>query len=284
MAPWAGAGSVLLPESMCREQGCSGGSHPFPPKSLNNSPQPPAPSRFPHLSSSNVITLNSSPTGCFHGANLSFSPHSRPQLFLWVWSPKRAFRSPTLAHTSRHLGSAGRKHRPFVQDCFHFNCFKPISVFSSDTQMFLLCAGWSPCWWEDSPGCRSFSSFLAPSLGYRSYPTSFLIFSFFLFSSFFCPTLFRENFLALSETFSKFSVQAVPHCWRIFSVIAGVGELHSLLLHLLSVSVWFCASPIVFDGCGPIVKSEVREWGTSSSVLAQNYFGYLESFVFPCKF
>ena len=38
----------------------------------------------------------------------------------------------------------------------------------------------------------------------------FLTFS--LFSSFFCPTLFHEIFLALSETFSKFSVQAVPHC------------------------------------------------------------------------
>ena len=47
----------------------------------------------------------------------------------------------------------------------------------------------------------------------------------------------------------------------------------------------FVPVPYCFDYCNYIVYSEVRDHDASSSmVLSEDCFGYLGSFVFPCKF
>ena len=85
--PQGGAGGVLVPESMHREQSYSGEFYPFPPAPLNNDSWPPSPSGFPKLMPSSVITLDSSPYTMFPRSQPSFFP-MKPAPVLSVWLSK----------------------------------------------------------------------------------------------------------------------------------------------------------------------------------------------------
>ena len=99
-------------------------------------------------------------------------------------------------------------------DCFHFDCFTLIAVFSYNILKFFLSPSWSPHWWGHFPGCRSFSSVQLHPRGTGSSSASFPIlisFSFFIFSY---PVSW--DFLALSgygllPVFSKFSLRIISH-------------------------------------------------------------------------
>ena len=52
---------------------------------------------------------------------------------------------------------------------------------------------------------------------------------------------------------------------------------------LIYISV-FVPVPYCLDDCGFVVESEVKQVGSSSILLSQDYFGYLRFFVFPFYF
>ena len=80
-------------------------------------------------------------------------------------------------------------------------------------------------------------------------------------------------------------------CWRDFFFIVYpclpchiLIDLSAWFLSGLSILYFFVSALHCFDYYIYVVQSEVREHDSCSSVLSQDCFGYLESFVFPYKF
>lgn len=164
----------------------------------------------------------------------NFFPCSQLQLFVWIWSLKLKFQFLAPVYCSLWLGSAGQ-WPTICREPFHFNCFIPVAVFSSNTPKFFLCLSWSPPWWGHFPGCGVFFFlFPDPAQEHSFLPDLFLLFSPFIFFFLFSYTVLWSFPLSIRVlgSFARihqiFWVNSSTNRW-ILNEFVGVGEPYILL-------------------------------------------------------
>lgn len=165
------------------------------------------------------------PSGCLCTTSPSFSPTwPAPTLSLWVWYPDLEFQF-------LWLESAEQWDWPFVEDHFHFNCFIPTAVYSSNIPNIPSLLLVSLLVWVTSQNAGVVP--LSSSLLEVQDPTHFIS-PFLSCSSFFFRRHFCEVFLALTESFVSIQLnfcESSSTCRWMFNVFVGVGVPHVHFLH-----------------------------------------------------
>ena len=148
------------------------------------------------------------PPGCLQSTNPSFSPHSQPQLSLWVWSPKLEFQFPAPGHTSLCWDVQGSdtdgvwRTVSILTPLHWFLCSLPIPQISFSLLVGLLASGGT----SQGVGCFSLSSsllgaqvpthFISPSLSW--FLLSFILPNFMKFS---CSFGILGPFVSIQQIF-----------------------------------------------------------------------------------